>query len=66
MGEMVAREVAGGKIAVRVDESGDASRYPAPSFLNMDITKIQLLGWNPEHDLPWMYKRLEAYLRSLV
>ncbi len=66
MGEMVSREVAGGKIAVRVDESGDASRYPAPSFLNMDITKIQLLGWEPEHDLPWMYKRLEKYLRSLA
>lgn len=64
MGEMVAREVAGGKIAVRVDESGDASRYPAPSFLNMDISRIQALGWEPEHDLPWMYKRLEEYLRS--
>ena len=66
MGEMVAREVAGGKIAVRVDESGDASLYPAPSFLNMDISKIQGLGWEPEHDLPWMYKRLEEYLRSLM
>ena len=66
MGEMVAREVAGGKIAVRVDEGGDASRYPAPSFLNMDISKIQSLGWEPENDLPWMYRRLEEYLRSMM
>ena len=66
MGEMVAREVAGGKIAVRVDEGGDASRYPAPSFLNMDISKIQSLGWEPENDLPWMYGRLEEYLRSMM
>lgn len=64
MGEMVAREIAGGKIRVRVDENGDASRYPAPSFLNMDIAKIQRLGWKPEHDLVWMYRRLERYLRD--
>lgn len=64
MGEMVAREVAGGRISVRVDENGDASRYPAPSFLNMDIAKILSLGWRPEHDLVWMYKRLESCLRS--
>ena len=64
MGEMVAREVAGSRIRVRVDESGDASRYPAPSFLNMDIAKIEKLGWKPEHDLVWMYKRLECYLRG--
>ena len=66
MGEMVAREVAGGKIAVRVDENGDASRYPAPSFLNMDISKIRALGWEPEQDLVWMYRRLAEYLRSLA
>ena len=66
MGEMVAREVAGGKICVRVDENGDASRYPAPSFLNMDIAKIEKLGWKPEKDLVWMYKRLERYLRGAM
>ena len=66
MGEMVAREVAGDRICVRVDESGDTSRYPAPSFLNMDIAKIERLGWRPEHDLVWMYKRLESYLRMQI
>ena len=64
MGELVAREVAGGKIEVRVDESADTSRFPAPSFLNMDISKIQSLGWKPEYDLAWMYRRFERYLRS--
>lgn len=64
MGEMVAEQLAGGRIRVRVDENGDASRYPAPSFLNMDIGKIQRLGWSPSHDLVWMYRRLEEYLRS--
>ena len=66
MGEMVARELAGGRICVRVDESGDTSRYPAPGFLNMDIARIEKLGWKPEHDLVWMYKRLESYLRSVM
>lgn len=64
MGEMVAEQLAGGRIKVRVDENGDASRYPAPSFLNMDIAKIQKLGWAPAGDLVWMYKRLEAYLKE--
>ena len=64
MGEMVAEQLAGGRICVRVDENGDASRYPAPSFLNMDIGKIQRLGWSPAHDLVWMYRRLEEYLRE--
>ena len=64
MGEMVAREVAGGRIRVRVDESQDSTRYPAPSFLNMEIGKLRELGWEPEHDLVWMYKRLEQYLRN--
>lgn len=66
MGEMVAREIAGGKISVRVDENGDASRYPAPSFLNMDISGIRQLGWEPEHDLVWMYRRLERYMRDML
>ena len=65
MGEMVAKEIAGGKIRVRVDENADASRYPAPSFLNMDISRILQLGWEPEHDLIWMYKRLARYMLSL-
>jgi len=65
MGEMVAREIAGGKISVRIDENGDASRYPAPSFLDMDISRIRRLGWEPEHDLVWMYRRLERYLRDM-
>ena len=64
MGEMVAEKIAGGKISVRVDENGDASRYPAPSFLNMDISRISRLGWRPDHDLVWMYRRLERYMRD--
>ena len=64
MGEMVAEKIAGGKIRVRVDEAGDASKYPAPSYLNLDISKIETLGWSPSEDLAWMYKRLEKYMRS--
>ena len=64
MGEMVAGELAGGKICVRVDENGDPSKYPAPSYLNMDISKLEKLGWKPENDLVWMYKRLESYMRD--
>lgn len=65
MGEMVADQIAQGKIRVRVDESGDTTRYPAPSYLNLDISAIESLGWEPSHDLVWMYKRLERYMRSV-
>jgi nucleoside-diphosphate-sugar epimerase len=65
MGEMVADQIAQGKIRVRVDESGDTARYPAPSYLNLDISAIESLGWEPSHDLVWMYKRLERYMRSV-
>lgn len=66
MGEMVAGEIAGGKIRVRIDENGDPSKYPAPSYLNMDISKLEKLGWRSEKDLVWMYKRLESYMRDCM
>lgn len=64
MGEMVADKISKGEIHVRVDEKGDASKYPAPSYLNLDISKIEALGWSPSEDLVWMYKRLEKYMRD--
>ncbi len=58
MGKMVSKEITNKKIEVVIAEQGDISKYPTPSCLNLDISKIQELGWNPEHDLVWMYKRL--------
>ena len=58
MGKLVAEKIANGKIKVVVLSNGDVSKYPAPSCLKLDISKIESLGWKPEYDLLWMYNRL--------
>lgn len=58
MGKLVSEKVANGKIKVIVAKNGDISKYPAPSCLKLDISKIENLGWKPEHNLLWMYNRL--------
>ena len=63
MGQMVAEKIACNTIKVIVDEK-DASKYPNPTFLNLDISKIQKLGWTPDHDLFWMYKRLISTMQE--
>ena len=60
MGEMVASEIAGGRIRVIIAQNGDVSKYPAPSYLNLDISAIKGLGWSYDHDLVWMYQRMMA------
>ena len=63
MGEMVAERFAQGKIRVLVDEEGDASRYPAPSYLKLNADKLMRLGWKPEGDLVYMYERLAKTMK---
>ena len=58
MGKLVSEKVANGKIKVIVAKNGDISKYPVPSCLKLDISKIENLGWKPEHNLLWMYNRL--------
>lgn len=58
MGEMVAKELGNGEIAVKIAADGDVSKYPAPSFLNLDVTAIRELGWEPSGGLKRMYERM--------
>jgi UDP-glucuronate decarboxylase len=58
MGEMVAKEIAHGAIKVRVNENGNTSLYPDPSFLKLNVDKIKGLGWKPDGDLKMMYQRM--------
>jgi UDP-glucuronate decarboxylase len=58
MGEMVAQEITGGEIKVRVNENGNTSLYPDSSFLNLNIDKIKGLGWKPDGDLKIMYQKM--------
>lgn len=58
MGEMVAKEIGGGSITVRIAESDESTKYPAASFLNLSIDKISKLGWKPGTSLKEMYTRM--------
>ncbi|SEH75009.1 Nucleoside-diphosphate-sugar epimerase [Ruminococcus flavefaciens] len=58
MGEMVASEIADGKIKVEVADNGDTSKYPDTSFLNLDVKAIEDLGWSATVDLKEMYVRM--------
>lgn len=60
MGEMVASQIADGRIRVVIAQNGDASKYPAPGYLNLDISAIKELGWSYDYDLAWMYRRMIA------
>ena len=63
MAELVARECAGGKIAVRIEVDPDAP-YPPDHHLPLDTSAIRALGWTPSVDLAEMYNRLIAYLED--
>lgn len=58
MGKMVADRIAGGKIKVVVDIKETAGLYPPVSYLNLDITKLEELGWHADIDLEEMFRRM--------
>lgn len=62
MAEMVSREISGGRIKVNISLNQDVSMYPAPGFLNLDITALQGLGWYPLVNLKDMYMRTIDYM----
>ena len=60
MAEMVAEKIGRNRISVRTAENGDTSEYPAPSYLNLDISALTALGWRPTGDLLMLYERMIA------
>lgn len=64
MAQMVARELAGGRIDVRIQPDGNAGKlFPPAHHLNLSVGKIKALGWQPTADLPTMYRRMMAALK---
>jgi UDP-glucuronate decarboxylase len=61
MGELVARECAGGRITVRIKVDPDAP-YPPEHHLPLDTSALQKLGWKPQVGLKQMYDNLMEYL----
>ncbi|MBQ7154449.1 MAG: NAD-dependent epimerase/dehydratase family protein [Synergistaceae bacterium] len=62
MAEMLSREVSCGRSDVKLDLSLDASMYPPPRFLKLDVSALKSLGWVPSLNLRDMYIRTIDYM----
>ena len=65
---LVAKECAGGKIEVEVRERADAAKlgYAPTLHMNLDASKLRLLGWEPQVGFVDMYKNtIQAMSDSL-
>lgn len=58
MGEMVAWELGGGSISVNTNVGEPSDLYPPEGFLNLDMERLQSLGWSPSRDLREMFLRM--------
>lgn len=60
MAEMVADEIAGGKINVVFDMVDDVEKlgYAGTLFMDLDVEKIECLGWEAKVGLREMYERM--------
>lgn len=59
MADMIADEIADHAIQVRI-ELDDISKYGFADtlYMNLDVSKLCALGWNPTHSLKEMYQRM--------
>lgn len=60
MAQMVADEIAGGSIKVIFDIAEDIEKlgYAGTLFMNLDVEKIEKIGWKPCVDLKSMFERM--------
>ena len=58
MGQIVVSKISEGAIEVQIAESNENLKYPATSFLNLDIERLSSLGWSPQNTLEEMYVKM--------
>lgn len=66
MAKLVVDKCSNNKIKVIIDESENSFKYGyAPTLhMNLDTSKIRMLGWNPTIDLEKMYKRMIEWMAN--
>lgn len=65
MAELVATEVTGGEISVRIaEEDGHKYGYADTLYMNLDVSKICRLGWEPTTGLYEMFSRMIKSVRK--
>lgn len=64
MAELVCSQLSGGRSKV-VFDLGDADKlgYPDASYLDLDTSKLQALGWRPRYGLLEMYQNMMATMK---
>lgn len=61
MADLVAKQIAGGRIGVGFDlDDKGASKYLPTLHMNLDTSRLRSLGWKPVHDLKDMFTRMIA------
>lgn len=59
MAQLVAREIANDEIKVVIKENNNSKRkFPLPHKLNLDVSKLEKIGWSAEKGLREMYIRI--------
>lgn len=66
MAKLVADQVAGGSISVKINAAGNTTpgKYLPTHKWNLSAEKLMALGWQPTADLEYMYQMLIAYMRE--
>ena len=62
--ELVAKEVAGNRIAVNVEIPKESMGYAPATNMYLDSTKLRNIGWSAEVDMKEAYTRLVKYLKG--
>lgn len=60
MAKLVAKDIADGKISVKIEQEKDLQIYGYADtlYMQLDISKIKALGWKPETGLKAMFSRM--------
>lgn len=62
MAELTAESFSGGKSRVIVETSLNTGQYPPDNMLKLDVSRLEALGWKPEHGLKEMFQRIQKEL----
>lgn len=65
MAQMVATEFGKGEIEVKIGNEG-TNIYPNTTYLNLDVSAIEALGWRPTKNLKDMYRKLIEYMLDVI
>ena len=65
MAQMVALELAQGDVKIKFNiDKNNEKKFPPPHHLNLDVNKLEKLGWKPTRNLMDMYLRMISAMKG--